>query len=202
MNDPITTLKTSLANWSRKGIEAGWFTESDAPQVPQRDQQTPSSLFEMGDRPLVVAFFGGTGVGKSSLLNRLAGEVVAQSSAERPTSREITFYLHESVTLSRLPAELPVDRIKQASHSNDKYKNVLWVDMPDFDSVESANRDLVNDWLPHIDLLAYVVNPERYRDDSGWRLLLVNAGRHAWVFVINHWAVSYTHLTLPTICSV
>ena len=187
MNDPINTLKTSLANWSRKGIEGGWFSESDAPNVPERDQQTPSSLFEMGDRPLVVAFFGGTGVGKSSLLNRLAGEAVAQSSAERPTSREITFYLHESVTLSRLPAELPTDRIKQAVHRNDKYKNVLWVDMPDFDSVESANRDLVNDWLPHIDLLAYVVNPERYRDDSGWRMLLVNANRHAWVFVINHW---------------
>jgi len=187
MNDPITTLKTSLANWSQKGIEGGWFSASDAPNVPDRDQQTPSSLFEMGDRPLVVAFFGGTGVGKSSLLNRLAGEAVAQSSAERPTSREITFYLHESVTMSRLPAELPVDRIRQARHRNDKYKNVLWVDMPDFDSVETANRDLVNDWLPHIDLLAYVVNPERYRDDSGWRMLLGNAGRHAWVFLINHW---------------
>jgi len=187
MNDPITTLKTSLAEWSQKGIAGGWFTVSEAPDVPDRDQQTPSNLFEMGDRPLVVAFFGGTGVGKSSLLNRLAGEAVAQSSAERPTSREITFYLHESVTMSRLPAELPVERIRQAKHRNDKYKNVLWVDMPDFDSVEAANRDLVNDWLPHIDLLAYVVNPERYRDDSGWRMLLDNANRHAWVFLINHW---------------
>jgi len=187
MNDPISTLKTSLAHWSRKGVEGGWFAASEAPQVPERDQQSPSNLFEMSDRPLVVAFFGGTGVGKSSLLNRLAGEAVARSSAERPTSREITFYLHESVTLSRLPAELPTDRIKQAMHRNDKYKNVLWVDMPDFDSVESANRNLVNDWLPHIDLLAYVVNPERYRDDSGWRMLMANASRHAWVFIINHW---------------
>lgn len=185
--NPLSLLKTGLASWSKEGIAGGWLQEDAAPRVPESDERSPSMLFEASERPLVVAFFGGTGVGKSSLLNRLAGEAVALSSVERPTSREITLYIHESVHIERLPEEFPVDKIRQSIHRNDKHRSVLWIDMPDFDSAETANRDLVDQWLPHIDLLIYVVNPERYRDDSGWRLLLKNASRHAWVFVINHW---------------
>ena len=185
--NPLSLLKTGLASWSEEGIANGWFKEDAAPHVPESDERNPSMLFETTERPLVVAFFGGTGVGKSSLLNRLAGEAVALSSVERPTSREITLYIHESVHVERLPEEFPVEKIRQSVHRNDTHRSVLWIDMPDFDSAETANRDLVDQWLPHIDLLIYVVNPERYRDDSGWRLLLKNASRHAWVFVINHW---------------
>ncbi|MFL5670403.1 MAG: GTPase, partial [Chloroflexota bacterium] len=36
----------------------------------------------------VLAFVGGTGVGKSSLLNALAGDVVSTASARRPTTSE------------------------------------------------------------------------------------------------------------------
>jgi hypothetical protein len=59
--------------------------------------------------------------------------------------------------------------------------------MPDIDSVEQHNRELVLEWLPHIDVLIYVVSPERYRDDKGWRLLQAHGGEHAWLFVINQW---------------
>lgn len=186
-DNPLSLLKTGLAGWSDEGINSGWLSKDIAPTVPESDEHSPSMLFETSERPLVVAFFGGTGVGKSSLLNRLAGETVAKSGVERPTSREITLYLHESVHIERLPDEFPVEKINQSVHRNENHRSVLWIDMPDFDSAETANRDLVDQWLPHIDLLIYVVNPERYRDDSGWRLLLKNARRHAWVFVINHW---------------
>lgn len=187
MSNPVGNLKIELTRWSERAVADGWLTADSAPNVPDSDEHNPSMLFDSSERPLVVAFFGGTGVGKSSLLNRLAGEAVAKSGVERPTSREITLYVHESVRIERLPAEFPVNKIRQSSHRNDKHRSVLWIDMPDFDSAETANRDLVDQWLPHIDLLVYVVNPERYRDDTGWRLLLKNASRHAWVFVINHW---------------
>ena len=187
MSNPVGNLKNELTRWSERAVADGWFTAETAPSVPETDERNPSMLFDSSERPLVVAFFGGTGVGKSSLLNRLAGEAVAKSGVERPTSREITLYVHESVRIERLPAEFPVNKIRQSSHRNDKHRAVLWIDMPDFDSAETANRDLVDQWLPHIDLLVYVVNPERYRDDSGWRMLLKNASRHAWVFIINHW---------------
>jgi len=187
MTHPVSDLKSALGNWSDRAVSLGWLNTDNAPRVPESDEQSPAMLFDSAERPLVVAFFGGTGVGKSSLLNRLAGEAVANTGVERPTSREITLYLHNSVNIDRLPAEFPVEKIRQATHSNDKHRSVLWIDMPDFDSAETANRDLVDLWLPHIDLLVYVVNPERYRDDSGWRMLLQHATRHAWVFIINHW---------------
>ena len=191
MNDPINSLKLALAEWSDKAIGKGWLTQGQAPAVPAADQASPAQLFEQtpnqNERPLVVGFFGGTGAGKSTLLNRLAGSDVAIASAERPTSREITLYIHQNTTIGQLPSEFPLEKLRQSTHQNDDFKNVLWIDMPDFDSVETANRDLVYDWLPHIDMLVYVVSPDRYRDDSGWQMLMENAQRHAWVFVINHW---------------
>ena len=59
--------------------------------------------------------------------------------------------------------------------------------MPDFDSTEQSNKRQVLEWLPHIDVLIYVVSPERYRDEKAWRLLLAEGGRHAWLFVLNQW---------------
>src|SRR5437667_12730214 len=48
------------------------------------------------DRPfLVVMFMGGTGVGKSTLLNALAGDSIAQASVARPTTRDPVAQHHE-----------------------------------------------------------------------------------------------------------
>jgi len=82
---------------------------------------------------------------------------------------------------------LPLESINIGSHQNAHYQNILWIDMPDFDSVETANRQLVLEWLPHIDVLIYVVSPERYRDAKAWRLLLKEGANHAWLFVLNKW---------------
>jgi hypothetical protein len=59
--------------------------------------------------------------------------------------------------------------------------------MPDFDSTDTHNKELVLRWLPHIDVLIYVVSPERYRDEKAWRLLLSEGATHAWLFVMNQW---------------
>lgn len=183
----LQKLRDAVQEWAVTTSEHGLLANSSIDQLESFNARTPANLFENEERPLVVGFFGGTGVGKSTLLNRLAGEEVARTGVERPTSREVTMYLHSTVHVDHLPAEYPTGQIKTAFHNNDENRNILWIDMPDFDSAESANRLLVNDWLPHIDLLIYVVSPERYRDDNGWRLLLQHGARHAWVFVINHW---------------
>jgi hypothetical protein len=46
---------------------------------------------------------------------------------------------------------------------------------------------LVLEWLPHCDVVLYVVSPDRYRDHSAWQLLQAQGGEHAWVFVMNQW---------------
>jgi hypothetical protein len=172
----------------KTAIEAEWLSPQDLTAYDLVAIRSPGSLFNPeSHRPLTAAFFGGTGVGKSSLLNQLAGQEIARTGIERPTSREVSIYLHESVAFQQLPNDLPISDVRMARHANESTRQILWIDMPDIDSVDSANRDIVLQWLPHIDVLIYVVSPERYRDDKGWRLLKEYGGDHAWIFVLNQW---------------
>lgn len=166
----------------------GWLTATDIEPLETIELQEAEKLFvQQGQRPLIVAFFGGTGVGKSSLLNRFAGEAVARVGIQRPTSHEVTLYLHKEYQLGQLPAELPTDETKIAYHGDDRRRLIAWLDMPDIDSVEQRHRQLVQSWLPYIDWLVYVVSPERYHDDIGWQFLKQRGNRHSWLFVLNHW---------------
>lgn len=167
-------------NWAKQAHELGWIQNPVLDVLPIVEQKM---LPESDERPLIVAFMGGTGVGKSALLNRLAGKPIAKSGVARPTSKEVTLFHHQSVTLSNLP----VDSIRVESHQDSTQKNIIWIDMPDFDSTDARNKELVLRWLPQIDLLIYVVSPERYRDEKAWRLLLSEGARHGWVFVMNQW---------------
>ncbi|MFM8330245.1 MAG: GTPase [Candidatus Methylumidiphilus sp.] len=188
MNENFDQQLQAAKHWAAEAQAAGWLAAADIAALSALENRSPASLFEAGaHRPLVAAFFGGTGVGKSSLLNRLAGAPIARAGVERPTSREVSIYLHESLHLRQLPDGFPVERVRVARHTDEKRRQVLWIDMPDIDSTEASNRDLVADWLPHIDVLIYVVSPERYRDDKGWRLLREHVREHAWLFVINQW---------------
>lgn len=183
-------LLAQAQNWARTAIAQGHLTESGARELFELDLRSPNQLFagqQAQSRPLIVAFIGGTGVGKSSLLNRLAGQPVAKAGIERPTSREVTLYHHRSLHLQQLPANLPLDKTKLALHDNPQNSHIVWIDMPDFDSIELANKNLVLEWLPHIDVLLYVVSPERYRDNKAWQLLKAEGGKHAWLFVMNQW---------------
>lgn len=188
MDDILTALQTRAAGWIERARQAGWVEEAVAERLAAVERASPADLFvDREQRPLVVAFFGGTGVGKSSLLNRLAGQPIARTGLERPTSREVTVYVHETVQLAELPAELPLDAVRVERHRSETYRPMLWIDAPDIDSTVEANRRCALAWLPHVDLVCYVVSPERYRDDAGWQVLRQRGHRHGWVFVLNRW---------------
>ena len=134
---------------------------------------------------LVIMLMGGTGVGKSSLLNALAGAPVAQSSFTRPTTRDPVVYFHQSVKSERLDPALRLCRLAQ--HDRDSLMQKVIVDTPDLDSNDTANRDKLKELLPIADVVLYVGSQEKYHDRIGWELFKEQRQRRAFAFVLNKW---------------
>lgn len=134
---------------------------------------------------LVVMLMGGTGVGKSTLLNALAGVPIAQASFTRPTTRDPVVYFHHSVKTERLDPALRVCRLAQ--HDRAGLEQKVIVDTPDIDSNDLANRDKLLALLPVADVVLYVGSQEKYHDRLGWDLFKEHRQRRAFAFVLNKW---------------
>ena len=134
---------------------------------------------------LVVMLMGGTGVGKSTLLNALAGGPIAQASFTRPTTRDPVVYFHHSVKTERLDPALRVCRLAQ--HDRAGLEQKIIVDTPDIDSNDLANRDKLLALLPVADVVLYVGSQEKYHDRLAWDLFKAQRRRRAFAFVLNKW---------------
>lgn len=134
---------------------------------------------------LAVVFMGGTGVGKSSLLNALAGAPIASASFARPTTRDPVVYLHEAVDAKRLDPMFRACRL--VSHNRPTLRHKILVDTPDVDSNDLANREKLFRILPVADVVLYVGSQEKYHDQLAWDLFLQQKQRRAFAFVLNKW---------------
>ena len=112
----------------------------------------------------VLAFVGGTGVGKSSLLNALAGMTVSPASVHRPTTSQPVAWVPagERAALSPLLDWLGVQDVRE--HRTHALGPVAILDLPDMDSVAAEHRARVVEILPRVDAVAWVTDPEKYHD--------------------------------------
>jgi hypothetical protein len=142
------------------------------------------------ERPLlVIMLMGGTGVGKSTLLNALAGAPIANASFARPTTRDPVVYYHESIRSDRLDPALRACRL--SAHDRPALEQKVIVDTPDLDSNDLANREVLIRLLPVADIVLYVGSQEKYHDQLGWELFLEHRKRRAFGFVLNKWDRCY-----------
>ena len=138
---------------------------------------------------LVIMLMGGTGVGKSTLLNALAGGTIAQASLvrDRPRAR-IRSRLLPRISADVLRLDLALQHCRLAQHDRPALEQKILVDTPDLDSNDLANREKLHTVLsPVADVVLYVGSQEKYHDRLGWDLFLEHRQRRAFAFVLNKW---------------
>jgi 50S ribosome-binding GTPase len=135
----------------------------------------------------VVALAGGTGAGKSSLLNALAGQEVSRPGPTRPVTAEPVAWVPADAAAELGPLLRWVGVDKVVSHHDPRFSDLCLLDLPDYDSVERAHRATVDQLLPKVDAVCWVLDPEKYNDRVLHEDYLQPLAHHAdrAVFVVN-----------------
>ncbi|MFC6018968.1 GTPase [Plantactinospora solaniradicis] len=140
----------------------------------------------------VVALAGATGSGKSSLFNSLARFEMSPVGVRRPTTGVthacVWGPLDGATRLLDWVGVLPRHRFvrESALDGTDEaaLHGLVLLDLPDFDSVERSHRSEVDRLLGLVDLVVWVVDPQKYADRVLHRSYLREFHRHRDVTVV------------------
>jgi hypothetical protein len=119
--------------------------------------------------PLVMCgLLGGKDVGKSTLINTLAGQEISVDREEvgAGTSRPLV-YVHQDMVaaagarLDKLGGGLD---LRFFAHTADAIRNIVLVDLPDFDSDFMRHQAIVQAVVPHLDRVVWVATPRKIGD--------------------------------------
>ncbi|WP_136192407.1 GTPase [Actinomyces procaprae] len=139
--------------------------------IPAREHlDEVAERLALGVDHTVVALFGGTGSGKSSLFNALTSLQFADVGARRPTTSRATACTWGDDAEALLDfLEVADDRrIRRESlldaTDQDAFAGLVLLDVPDYDSVSTEHALQVDRLVPLADILVWVVDPQKYAD--------------------------------------
>ncbi len=159
----VDSLIQQLKHWSEQ--KSDWKTAQHSQAMIQQLLPRLNMLRVRLESPLVIATFGGTGTGKSSLVNALIGSYSTTSGRQRPTTTEPVLIAHPDTDLDRLGLDLNEFHVKQKNI--DQLRNIILIDCPDPDTSEATdeinNLSRLQHIIPLCDILLYTSTQQKYR---------------------------------------
>jgi GTP-binding protein EngB required for normal cell division len=173
--------------WARRGAD-GFSPElvAEASEVVDRADQR----LMLSASHTVVSLAGGTGSGKSSLFNQLAGAEFSAVGVTRPVTRDAHACVWGVAGSGPLMQWLAVPRRYRYARSSalgrgeQSLEGLVLLDLPDHDSVLGHATDVVDKLVGMSDLLVWVLDPQKYADAAVHRRFLVPLAGHSEVVAV------------------
>ncbi|GHJ48798.1 hypothetical protein Cs7R123_61400 [Catellatospora sp. TT07R-123] len=169
------------------------FTAAARPYLPEADLAAAAALAVKADERLalsrlhtVVALAGATGTGKSSIFNGMAGLSLSQAGLRRPTTGQAHACVWGDQGADDLLDWLGVGkRFVRPGGADPDLSGLVLLDLPDFDSVHDAHRAEVDRLLAVVDLIVWVLHPQKYADKIVHHGYLARFHRHREITVVD-----------------
>ena len=166
-----------------------WETARECRVLLQRLRDRAGALRIRMEAPLVVATLGGTGTGKSSLVNALVGEEVVRTGRERPTTLRPTLICRHDLDARRLGIDPRA--VELVRRDLPELRDLVLIDCPDPDTTENPDAEDTNLWrlrqlLPHCDVLLVTTTQQKYRSARVADEMAAAAAGARLVFVQTH----------------
>lgn len=182
----VDDLLERLNSWLE--IDSNWEPLQASRALLRRVVSRVESLRVRLEAPLVVATFGGTGTGKSALINALVGRECTASGRQRPTTTRPILVAHPLTELE--PLGLPLEAFEITLVDAPALRDIVIVDCPDPDTNEAetagSNLERLRQMLPHCDVLLYTSTQQKYRSARVVQELSQAAAGCRLIFVQTH----------------
>ncbi|MCU1515779.1 MAG: transporter [Pseudarthrobacter sp.] len=166
---------------------AGGVLPEDALDEALRVLERATSRRSLSADHTVVGFFGATGSGKSSLFNAVSGAEIATAAVRRPTTSEPLAGVWGVNGSEPLLDWLQV-RSRHHAAPVDGFAGedtgLILLDLPDFDSTRAANRAIVQRMVGLVDVLVWVLDPQKYADAAVHNDFLAPLAAHGAVTLV------------------
>lgn len=169
-------------------VEPSWEPLQGCRALLRRVLSRAETLRIRLEAPLVVATFGGTGTGKSALINALVGRECTASGRQRPTTTKPILVAHPLTELESLG--VPLEAFEITIVDAPVLRDIVVLDCPDPDTNEAetsgSNLERLRQLLPHCDVLLYTSTQQKYRSARVVQELSQAAAGCRLIFVQTH----------------
>jgi len=166
------------------GAQQPALLEDDAPILSEDALSAADGAFYL------VGLIGGKDVGKSALVNALAGRNITATSAYGPGTEGVIAYAHssqEGALRELLEREVPGQH-RIVTHDLPDLRRQVLLDLPDIDSHFAAHLQVTRTMLRHMLYPIWLVSVEKYADRQPQQMLAKVAAGNApknFVFCLN-----------------